>query len=279
MLPLYTATSPQPTPPSSLLLSPLLSPNLRNQALVALLLLNSAINVLCLFSSTIYGDMQQPGVPVTTVGEIVENVIPRIVEEIPFSSPPSSPPPSSPPPLFNFPLYFFPLYIILFVAVRRVVAAALNIWTPPPAPRRVRQQIPQEWLYQQLTLTALLRTHIANNTLTPATASLFQTLLRSGEINADDYSILQEGLSALSPPVHPHTHPLPPATLAALPLTLHPPTSPPTPCPICLDDMKPNEQVMTLPCTHQFHGKCATTWLNTADFCPVCRGVIGGGVT
>jgi hypothetical protein len=45
-------------------------------------------------------------------------------------------------------------------------------------------------------------------------------------------------------------------------------------CPICLEEFEvadPSEQVLALPCFHQFHKACVEQWLQEKDMCPVCR--------
>ena len=42
-------------------------------------------------------------------------------------------------------------------------------------------------------------------------------------------------------------------------------------CPICLKRLDQDEEVMWLPCSHQFHSDCLTAWLNKAASCPLCR--------
>ncbi|MCQ2819947.1 MAG: hypothetical protein MJ252_21995, partial [archaeon] len=52
-------------------------------------------------------------------------------------------------------------------------------------------------------------------------------------------------------------------------------------CSICLEPFQINESVITLPCFHIFHEKCILKWLETQNFCPICRFKIedqlGGG--
>jgi hypothetical protein len=50
-------------------------------------------------------------------------------------------------------------------------------------------------------------------------------------------------------------------------------------CAICLSDFEAGEELMTLPCLHQFHKECVTSWLKLNKVCPVCRvDVQAGGV-
>lgn len=44
-------------------------------------------------------------------------------------------------------------------------------------------------------------------------------------------------------------------------------------CAICLDDFKPQQKVLTLPCKHIFHNGCISKWLkmNEDPSCPVCK--------
>ena len=44
-------------------------------------------------------------------------------------------------------------------------------------------------------------------------------------------------------------------------------------CPICLDDIKKNQESKTV-CNHKFHKECLNTWLNTHNTCPLCRSII-----
>ena len=42
-------------------------------------------------------------------------------------------------------------------------------------------------------------------------------------------------------------------------------------CPICSEDYTVGELLIQLPCTHAYHRKCVTGWLETKKTCPVCR--------
>ena len=42
-------------------------------------------------------------------------------------------------------------------------------------------------------------------------------------------------------------------------------------CPICLNDIAPDEEVMVLPCAHSFHTKCVSDWLKRKTLCPCCN--------
>ena len=42
-------------------------------------------------------------------------------------------------------------------------------------------------------------------------------------------------------------------------------------CPICLDTFLPAHLTRQLPCTHQFHSACITTWFQTNTHCCVCH--------
>ncbi|KAG5275837.1 hypothetical protein AALO_G00125110 [Alosa alosa] len=42
-------------------------------------------------------------------------------------------------------------------------------------------------------------------------------------------------------------------------------------CGICLSDYVEGEQLMTLPCNHNFHRSCVSRWLQQSPTCPVCR--------
>lgn len=44
-----------------------------------------------------------------------------------------------------------------------------------------------------------------------------------------------------------------------------------TECPICYDHMTPKTNNCTLSCSHAFHLKCMTTWMETNQTCPMCR--------
>jgi len=42
-------------------------------------------------------------------------------------------------------------------------------------------------------------------------------------------------------------------------------------CSICQDDYKLDDQLIDLPCKHQFHEDCILPWLNINNSCPTCR--------
>ncbi|CAH8253159.1 unnamed protein product [Arabidopsis lyrata] len=42
-------------------------------------------------------------------------------------------------------------------------------------------------------------------------------------------------------------------------------------CPICLDEFKMGERVVTLPCGHEFDDGCVLKWFATNHVCPLCR--------
>ena len=43
-------------------------------------------------------------------------------------------------------------------------------------------------------------------------------------------------------------------------------------CPICILDFEENDNITMLPCSHLFHSKCVTTWLNEHQACcPMCK--------
>ena len=41
------------------------------------------------------------------------------------------------------------------------------------------------------------------------------------------------------------------------------------PCSICLEVFQPNDEVMRLPCFHEFHAACVINWLKKSRCCPV----------
>lgn len=59
--------------------------------------------------------------------------------------------------------------------------------------------------------------------------------------------------------------------LQKLPRSIHQKTEP-IPCLICLEDIKPSTEIITLPCSHSFHVKCVQNWLKVKAICPTCRG-------
>ncbi|KAJ2349635.1 hypothetical protein GGF43_004385 [Coemansia sp. RSA 2618] len=42
-------------------------------------------------------------------------------------------------------------------------------------------------------------------------------------------------------------------------------------CGICMEEYKPEEDVMTLPCKHIYHLECVDHWLKMNGTCPICR--------
>lgn len=45
-----------------------------------------------------------------------------------------------------------------------------------------------------------------------------------------------------------------------------------TTCPVCLENFKEGDFVITLPCLHRFHKTpCMTKWLQMKAICPVCQ--------
>ena len=42
-------------------------------------------------------------------------------------------------------------------------------------------------------------------------------------------------------------------------------------CVICLEDFKKGDKATTLPCIHLFHTTCIGNWLETKNYCPLCK--------
>jgi hypothetical protein len=42
-------------------------------------------------------------------------------------------------------------------------------------------------------------------------------------------------------------------------------------CPTCLEDFVLDEEVIRLPCKHQYHGDCIIPWLKRSVYCPKCH--------
>ncbi len=42
-------------------------------------------------------------------------------------------------------------------------------------------------------------------------------------------------------------------------------------CPVCQDDYKKDETLVKLPCGHDYHKDCVTSWLTKHNSCPLCR--------
>ena len=42
-------------------------------------------------------------------------------------------------------------------------------------------------------------------------------------------------------------------------------------CTICLELFKKNNEVVALPCAHQYHLDCVTKWLKISNLCPLCK--------
>ncbi|KAL4452673.1 hypothetical protein ABPG75_008335 [Micractinium tetrahymenae] len=43
------------------------------------------------------------------------------------------------------------------------------------------------------------------------------------------------------------------------------------PCSVCHDEFREGEEVLELPCSHNYHKDCLLPWLETHNTCPVCR--------
>ncbi|XP_010315798.2 uncharacterized protein [Solanum lycopersicum] len=47
-------------------------------------------------------------------------------------------------------------------------------------------------------------------------------------------------------------------------------------CMVCLEELVKKEregdnEIVSMPCSHTFHGECITKWLETSHYCPICR--------
>jgi len=42
-------------------------------------------------------------------------------------------------------------------------------------------------------------------------------------------------------------------------------------CPVCQEDYNQGENLVRLPCKHEYHGDCVKPWLNKHNSCPMCR--------
>ncbi|XP_060171273.1 uncharacterized protein LOC132602437 [Lycium barbarum] len=45
-------------------------------------------------------------------------------------------------------------------------------------------------------------------------------------------------------------------------------------CIVCLEELVTKEsdhEILSMPCSHMFHGECITKWLETSHYCPICR--------
>ncbi|WMV14517.1 hypothetical protein MTR67_007902 [Solanum verrucosum] len=46
-------------------------------------------------------------------------------------------------------------------------------------------------------------------------------------------------------------------------------------CMVCLEELVKKEgdhdDIVSMPCSHMFHGECITKWLETSHYCPICR--------
>jgi len=43
---------------------------------------------------------------------------------------------------------------------------------------------------------------------------------------------------------------------------------------VCLEELVKKEadnEIVSMPCSHMFHGECITKWLETSHYCPICR--------
>lgn len=43
------------------------------------------------------------------------------------------------------------------------------------------------------------------------------------------------------------------------------------PCPICLEDMEPDEDIASFECSHRYHRKCIDQWMQKSKTCPQCH--------
>ena len=59
--------------------------------------------------------------------------------------------------------------------------------------------------------------------------------------------------------------------LSRLPTSVVQEGAKPDTCNICLGDHETGEELMRLPCFHQFHTGCITRWIETKAACPSCR--------
>jgi hypothetical protein len=59
--------------------------------------------------------------------------------------------------------------------------------------------------------------------------------------------------------------------LSRLPTSVVQEGAKPDTCNICLGDHETGEELMRLPCFHQFHTGCITRWIETKAVCPSCR--------
>ncbi|CAG9313354.1 unnamed protein product [Blepharisma stoltei] len=42
-------------------------------------------------------------------------------------------------------------------------------------------------------------------------------------------------------------------------------------CPICQDNYREEDKIRQMPCKHDFHDSCLSTWLRMHNTCPICR--------
>ncbi|TMW91345.1 hypothetical protein EJD97_014455 [Solanum chilense] len=47
-------------------------------------------------------------------------------------------------------------------------------------------------------------------------------------------------------------------------------------CMVCLEELvkkkrEGDNEIVSMPCSHMFHGECITKWLETSHYCPICR--------
>ena len=54
-----------------------------------------------------------------------------------------------------------------------------------------------------------------------------------------------------------------------------PPPVTATSCSVCLEDFRPEDRLITIPCGHLFHEKCLSDWLEINAICPLCRAPVG----
>ncbi|KAI7996197.1 E3 ubiquitin-protein ligase RING1 [Camellia lanceoleosa] len=47
-----------------------------------------------------------------------------------------------------------------------------------------------------------------------------------------------------------------------------------TTCAVCLEEFRKGTELTSMPCSHLFHHRCIVSWLESHNYCPVCRSVV-----